>query len=115
MSAPFRSKPIRRVLSVPLNASGAGTDQIQNVNSAVVWAVEKLAIKSSPTASGCTCAVSFSIGDLDTSYFAGTGDVATGTPEYLEPGEVMTFAFTNGPPNGRGIVTYTFREEALWD
>lgn len=111
--APPGAVPVRKNLAIRLNASGNGTDRIVNNNSARLWVVVQLSIITSPTSSGCTCVVTPPTGIMDTSYFAGTGDVAGGEPEFLYEGDYLELAFANGPANGTGIATYTYYELAL--
>lgn len=101
----------RQDLPVPLNASGNGSGQIINNNSAVMWKVEQVSVVTSPRTSGATCELTPPTGIIDTSYFAGTGDVAGGDPPiYLTHGDYITCTFANGPANGQGIVTYYYEE-----
>ena len=100
-------------LVTPLNASGNGNNQLQNNNSARLWVIVQISVITAPEAPGCTCKLSPPTGIVDTSYFAGTGDVAGGEPYFLFSGDFVAFTWTNGPANGQGLATYFYYEVPL--
>lgn len=103
--------PQRKILVTQLDANGAGIDQIQNLNAAVVMKLVQLSVISNPTSSTAQCTVTYPAGGImDTAYFAGTGDQAGGEPEYLYNGDFVQLTWSNGPANGQGIATYVFYE-----
>lgn len=93
-----------------LNASGAGSNTITNNNSARVMVIVQLSLITSPTIDGCTCVVTPPTGVVDTSYFAGTGDVAGDEPHFLFASDFLKLDWTSGPASGQGIATYYFYE-----
>ena len=98
---------------VTLDANGAGTVQIQNNNSAMLWIVRQLSLITSPTSSA-TCVVTTPTGIVDTAYFAGTGDVAGGEPPiYLQPADYLLLTWALGPANGLGLCTCYLDEVPL--
>jgi hypothetical protein len=99
----------RDINNTPLSATGAGVGTIRNDNSAVIVVIYQLSVITSPTSSGATCTVTPPTGIVDTSYFAGTGDVAQGV-YYLEHSDFLTLTWASGPANGQGIATYFFDE-----
>lgn len=111
MTAPFTTYGLRRDASVNLNASGAGQGVIRNDNSAALWIVRQISVIANPTRSGTTVVTRTPNGIVDTSYFAGTGDVAGGDPPiYLRSGEAITLDWTSGPPSGVGQCTFYYDE-----
>lgn len=113
MTSPTREYIKRDNNVTRLNASGAGVNQIVNGNSSSMWKIVQLSVITAPTISGCTCTVAPPTGIVDTSYFAGTGDVAGGEPHWLLPGDFLQLTWTGGPVNGQGICTYYFAELPL--
>lgn len=98
---------------VTLTASGAGSVQIQNNNSAMLWTVRQLSLITSPT-SQAVCVITTPTGIVDTAYFAGTGDVAGGDPPiYLQPADYLTLTWSLGPANGVGLCTCYLDEDPL--
>ena len=95
-----------------LNASGSGSSRIANENSALMWVVIQISVLTNPTISGCTCRLTPPAGIIDTSYFAGTGDVAGDEPVFLFSADFIDLTWTNGPANGVGIATYVYYELA---
>lgn len=102
--------PKRDVNVTKLSAAGAGVGTISNGNSAAYWVIVQLSVITEPTISGCTCTVKPPVGSVDTSYFAGTGDVAGDEPHFLYTNDFLTLTWTGGPPNGQAIGTYYFYE-----
>lgn len=93
-----------------LNASGSGTNIIQNNNAATTMVVVALSVITVPAGTGATtCKLTPPTGIIDTSYFAGTGDVAYGV-YFLPPGDSITLTWTNGPASGQGVATYQYFE-----
>lgn len=99
---------IQDISQAALNASGNGTNRVQNNNAATVWKIEQFSLITNPIgSSACTCVMQPTTGVIDTSYFAGTGDVAGGDPPmWIFTGDYVDFIWTGGPANGSGIVTY---------
>jgi hypothetical protein len=97
----------------PLNAAGNGSGEIRNNNAATMMVIVQLSVITAPTSSGCTCVVTPPTGIVDTSYFAGTGDVAGGEPHFLMPGDSLKLTWSSGPANGQGIATYYYWEVRL--
>lgn len=102
--------PQRRDLPTTLSALGAGVGQIVNNNSSQLWVIIQLSLITAPTKAGCTCVVTPPTGIVDTSYFAGTGDVAGDEPHFLYHGDSLNLIWTGGPPGGQGIATYYYYE-----
>lgn len=101
----------KRNFITDLSAAGGGVGQIANNNAAKLWVVRQISLISNPTSSGATCTVKWPIGIVDTSYFAGTGDVAGGDPPiYLYSGEYLELVWEGGPANGQGIASVIFDE-----
>lgn len=96
-------------LVTDLDANGDGVGTLYNNNSGVMMVIFGLAVITNPVISGCTCIVTPPIGVVDTSYFAGTGDVAQGI-YYLRAGSFLKLTWDNGPHNGKGIATYFYHE-----
>lgn len=98
-------------ITATLDSGGNGTARISNQNSATLWIVRQVSVITSPRSDGCTCTLTPPIGIIDTSYFAGTGDVAGGDPPiFLRAGDFIDAIFENGPASGVGIVTYYYDE-----
>jgi len=100
----------RDVNVTQFNASGAGSNQIQNNNNAALWKISQLSVITSPQQSGVRCVITPPTGIVDTSYFAGTGDSTIGEAYYLEPSDFLQLTWTNGPPGGQGICTFFYEE-----
>lgn len=102
---------LRRNAIAELNASGVGESFITNNNAGKLWIVRQISLITNPETAGCTCTVRFPTGILDTSYLAGTGDVAGGDPPvYLYSGDFLKLVWAAGPVNGQGICTFIFDE-----
>lgn len=101
--------PKRADYPCTLNASGAGTIQITNNNSFMVWKITQLSVISVPT-SAAVCVVSPPTGIVDTAYFAGTGDTAGGDPYWLHAGDFLELEWSSGPANGVGLCTIYYYE-----
>lgn len=106
--APPGLVPKRANLVTALNASGAGADQIVNVNSAFIWVIVALSVITVPTSSA-TCTFAPPTGIINTSYFAGTGDLFEG-PHFLYHGDAINVTYASGPANGQGLITYEYYE-----
>lgn len=105
---------VRADAPAQLDATGSGKALIQNNNSAALWIVRQISLITAPVTSGTTCTVRPPTGIVDTSYFAGTGDVAGGDPPiYLRSGEYIELEWENGPANGTGVCTYFYDEVIL--
>lgn len=100
-------------LSTALSSAGAGVGTISNQNASMIRVIVQLSLISSPTASGCQCVVAPPTGIMDTSYFAGTGDVAGDEPHFLMPSDYITLTWSGGPVSGQGICTYYYYEVPL--
>jgi hypothetical protein len=100
--------PVRKITAAKLDSSGAGTDQITNPNSAALWVIQSLSLITVPT-SNAQCVLTPPTGVINTSYFAGTGDLAEG-PHFLYHGDQINLAWSSGPANGQGICTYEYYE-----
>lgn len=104
---------IRRKVTetVTLSATGTGTVRIPNNNSSKQWEVVQVSTKTIPAVSGCKAELLENGDFVDTNYFAGTGDTATGPPYlYLDGGEYIEVTFTGGPISGQGVVTLWYVE-----
>lgn len=102
---------LRRNVVANLDASGNGESRIENLNAGVLWIVRQISVICRPTASGTTCTVTPPTGIIDTSYFAGTGDVAAGDPPiYLYSGDFILLTWADGPASGQGVCTYYYDE-----
>ena len=101
----------QNVPPVALNASGVGTGQLVNGNSAAMWVIVSLSLITTPTSSA-VCVMTPPTGIINTSYFAGTGDQFDG-PHFLYHGDSINFAWSSGPANGQGLCTYEFYELPL--
>lgn len=112
MTAPLQTNYGKRLISIAsLNSSGTGESRIQNNNSGTLWIVRQISVITSPTASGTTCTLTLPAGIVDTSYFAGTGDVAGGDPPiYLHAGDFIGLVWSQGPSGGQGIATAFYDE-----
>lgn len=106
--APPGLVPRRANLTTKLSAAGGGTDQIINNNSAFIWVVVALSVITSPT-SAAVCVFTPPTGIINTSYFAGTGDLFEG-PHFLYHGDSINVAYSGGPANGQGLITYEYYE-----
>lgn len=104
----------RDVAVATLDGSGSGRGRISNGLSTIIIVVQQLSLVTVPRLPGCTCEVSISgTNFVDTSYFAGTGDVAQGSPDIpLYPGDYIEMVWANGPPNGQGLGTYYYIQQA---
>jgi hypothetical protein len=96
---------VSNIVATPLNSSGAGVGFIRNDNAAVLLVIGQLSVITKPTSSGATCTITPPIGIVDTSYFAGTGDVAWGL-YWIEPGSYLQLTWASGPANGVGVCSY---------
>lgn len=102
---------LRRNVVADLDASGNGESRIENFNAGALWIVRQISVLCSPVTSGGICRVTPPTGIVDTSYFAGTGDVAGGDPPiYLYTGDFIKLTWEDGPASGQGICTYYFDE-----
>jgi hypothetical protein len=99
----------RKIVTTKLDGTGAGNNQIRNDNAAATLVIFQLSLITTPTSSGATCTVTPPIGIVDTSYFAGTGDIAWGAWMIL-PDDYLTLTWANGPANGVGVASYYFAE-----
>lgn len=95
-----------------LDGTGAGVGTINNENSGVILVIVQLSVITSPiqTTTACSCRVQPPTGIMDTSYFAGTGDVAGDEPYFLYSSDFLTLTWSGGPINGQGIASYQYYE-----
>ncbi len=113
MQPQYLTKGRRQLVIAEIDVSTlAGTAQFVNNNSAVRYVVRGISLRTSPKTSGTTCDVYLVLDYIDTSYFAGTGDTASGE-NYVNPGEYIQFDWTSGPSGGQGLASVYYDEEWL--
>lgn len=101
----------KKIQTQALDVSGNGSVRITNNNSGVQWIVEQVSNVTNPRKDGCTAELYESGDFVDTNYFAGTGDTATGPPFlYLDSGEYVECIYSNGPPSGQAVMTIRYME-----
>lgn len=106
-NAPHTNFGLRRDLPIPLSTSGTASDKFVNNNSAALWVVRQISlISTNPLiGGGLTCTVRPPTGIIDTSYFAGTGDVAGGDPPiYLRSSEYIELTWSQATSVQAGLV-----------